>query len=200
MKKITTSISLVLLIGIYLTAGVSATVYRSDVDQDYGFYRITSMDKNQTVSYDKNNDTLTINVSDSVVWINDATPDEPLTIISEQGLWNSTSARLRWNYQKFNYTFNESGTYSFYIKEYPNEKHQIIIVNPIDTPMPKTTIVVRQTPTVNQTTNEASTVNQTTNETLIKSPTKPSDNSIFIFEIIVIIVAILLTLYIKRKS
>lgn len=197
MKKITISISLVLLIGIYLTTGVSATVYRSDVDQDYGFYRVTSMDKNQTVSYDKNNDTLTINVSDSVVWINDATPDEPLTIISEQGLWNDTSARLRWNYQKFNYTFNESGTYSFYIKEYPNEKHQIIIVNSIETPTPKPTIVTRQTPTVNQTTNETPIITST--GTQIKSSTEPSDNNIIIFELIVVIVAILLTLYLRRK-
>lgn len=190
MKRIMTLGLLVLLIGMCLITGASAAVYKSDVDQDYGFYKITSMDKNQTVSYDKNNRTLIINVSDSVIWINDATPDEPLTIMSEQSLWNNTSARLRWNYQKFNYTFNESGTYSFYIREYPREQHQKIIVNPIETPIPKMTIVVEQTPIVTQ----------TINETPTESPKKSSDNNIIVFEIIVIIIAILLTLYFKKKT
>lgn len=198
MKKITTLGLLVLLIGICMATGASATVYKSDVDQDYGFYRVTSMDKNQTVLYDKNNKTLIINVSDSVIWINDATPDEPLTIISEQGLWNNTSAKLRWNYQKFDYTFNESGTYGFYIKEYPREQHQIIIVNPIETPTPELTIVAKQTPTVTQTINETPIVTST--EVPIKSSTGSSNNNIIIFEIIVIVVAILLTLYFRKKA
>lgn len=194
MKKITTLGLLVLLIGICMATGASATVYKSDVDQDYGFYRVTSMDKNQTVSYDKNNKTLIINASDSVIWINDATPDEPLTIISEQGLWNNTSAKLRWNYQKFGYTFNESGTYGFYIKEYPREQHQKIIVNPIETSTPELTpiITVDKTPII------------TSTETLVETPVKPStessDNTIIVFEIIVIVVAVLLTLYLRKKA
>lgn len=198
MKRITILSSLVLLIGIYLATGASAVVYKSDVDQDYGFYRVISMDKNQTVSYDKNNRTLTINVSDRVIWENDADPDEELTIISEQGLWNNMSAILRRNYQKFGYTFNESGTYSFYIKEYPNEAHQTIIVNSIDTPTPELTLVVKQTPEITQITND--TPIMTSTDTPIKSPTKSSDNNVIIFEIGVIIVAILLTLYFKKKA
>lgn len=198
MKRIMTLGLLVLLIGMCLTTGASAAVYKSDVDQDYGFYRVTSMDKNQTVSYDKSNRTLIINVSDSVIWINDATPDESLTIISEQGLWNNTGARLRWNYQKFNYTFNKSGTYSFYIKEYPREQHQKIVVNPIDVPTPKMTLVVKQTPTTTQTINETPIVTST--EVPIKSSTGSSNNNIIIFGIIVIVVAILLALYFRKKT
>lgn len=200
MKRTTTLGLLILLIGMCLTTGASAAVYKSYVDQDYNFYRITPMDQNQTTSYDKNNRTLIINVSDSVVWVNDATPDEPLTIISEQGLWNNTSARLRWNYQKFNYTFNESGTYSFYIKEYPNEQHQTIIVNPIEAPTPEltSTMIVDETPAIAQTINETPIVTST--EIPIKTSKESSDNIVIIFEIIVIVVAVLLTSYFRKKA
>lgn len=200
MKRTTTLGLLVLLIGMCLTTGASAAVYKSYVDQDYGFYRITPMDQNQTTSYDKNNRTLIINVSDSIVWVNDATPDVPLTIISEQGLWNNTVARLRWNYQKFNYTFNESGTYSFYIKEYPKEQHQTIIVDPIETPTPELTSImtIGETPTIAQTINETPIVTST--EIPIKTSKESSDNIVIIFEIIVIVIAVLLTSYFRKKA
>lgn len=186
----------ILLIGIYFVIGTSAAVYKANVDQD-GFYRVISMDKNQTVSY--GNRTLTINVSDNVIWVNSADPDEPLTIMSEQGLWDNTSAKLRWNYKVFNYTFNESGTYSFYIREYPRRR-QIIIVNATEilSPSPKITLIVEQTPTVTQVVSETPTVVST--EVPIKAPTEPSDNIVIMFGIIVIIivVAILLTLYLRK--
>lgn len=103
--------------------------YRTDVDQDYGFYRVRDITTHKPALYDIKNNTLTINVGDTVIWMNDATPDWPLTIASEQGLWDNTSARLRWNYQKFSYTFNESGEYGVYIKEYPSEKQKIIVTS-----------------------------------------------------------------------
>lgn len=142
---------------------VTSVTYRSSVDQDYGFYRVIDITTHMPASYENN--TLTINIGDTVIWENDATPDEPLTIISEQGLWGNRSAYLRWNYQKFNYTFNQSGTYSVYIKEYPREKHQTIIVKDVsglvkvvsaptmtNTVLPTSTIVeIDETPKINET-------------------------------------------------
>ena len=66
-------------------------------------------------------------MGDTIVWINDAIPDGPLTIISKDNLWENRSAYLRWNYQKFSYTFNESGIYDMYIREYPR-LHQTVVV------------------------------------------------------------------------
>jgi plastocyanin len=109
------------------TPEIIPRVYEVDVDQDYGFYRV--VEKNNTpLVYE--NLTLNINSGDTVIWINDATPDWELTIVSEQGLWDNTSGRLRWNYQKINYTFKEPGTYGVYVREYPRLKHQKIVVSP----------------------------------------------------------------------
>jgi len=112
------------------TSNTTSVTYHSDVDQDYGFHRVIDYTTHKPSPYVNN--TLTINVGDTVVWINDATPDEPLTILNKEELWENRSAYLRWNYQRFSYTFNESGTYEVYIKEYPREQHQIIVVNPIE--------------------------------------------------------------------
>jgi hypothetical protein len=102
-------------------------IYKSFVDQDYGFKRVIEINYRPFVYQ---NLTLNISAGDTVIWVNDANPDEMLTIVSEQGLWNYTSAILRWNYQNFNYTFTQPGTYGVYIKEYPRKQHQRIIVNP----------------------------------------------------------------------
>lgn len=147
------------------TSNVTSITYRSSVDQDYGFYRVIDITTHNPAKYENN--TLTINIGDTVIWENDATPDEPLTIISEQGLWGNRSAYLRWNYQKFSYTFNQSGTYSVYIKEYPREKHQTIIVKDVsglvkvastptmtNTVLPTTAIIevdTTETPKINET-------------------------------------------------
>ncbi len=102
-------------------------LYKSFVDQDYGFKRVIEANYTPFV-YD--NLTLNIHTGDTIMWINDADPDERLTIMSEQNLWNGSSGLLRWNYQYFNYTFTQPGTYGIYIKEEPRVRHQIIIVNP----------------------------------------------------------------------
>ncbi|MDD5473792.1 MAG: hypothetical protein PHU34_06545 [Candidatus Methanoperedens sp.] len=101
-------------------------VYKSFVDQYYGFKRVVESNYTQ-FAYE--NLTLNIHVGDTVLWINDADPDEILTIVSEQGLWSNTSAKLRWNYQKINYTFTKPGTYGVYIHEYPRLTHQKIVVS-----------------------------------------------------------------------
>ncbi len=164
----------------------SATTYKADVDQDYGFYRVVSTDKNQSVDYV--NKTLIVNVGDNVIWINDATPDWPLTIMSEEGLWGNRSAYLRWNYQKFNYTFNKTGEYNFYIREFPRLQHQKIIVN--DTgyePTPISTITIPPTEEIPIITPVLTTV-----------PKDTSTNVTPGFDIVMIMVTLLI-LYIWKK-
>lgn len=102
-------------------------IYKSFVDQDYGFKRV--VESNYT-PFVYENLTLNIHPGDTVIWINDADPDERLTIISEQDLWDNTSAILRWNRKEYSYTFTQPGTYSVYIKEYRRVQHQSIVVSP----------------------------------------------------------------------
>lgn len=150
---------LLLLIMLVSLNGALATTYKSYVDQDYGFYRVIGIGENLSatgpartflVDINYTNKTLNINIGDTVTWINDATPDWPLTIISEQKLWGDRDAYLRWNYQKFNYTFNEPGTYSVYIKECRRCQNQTIIVNPnvIISTLATPTTIPEQTETI----------------------------------------------------
>lgn len=103
------------------------SVYKSFVDEYYGFKRVIETNYTPIVYQ---NLTLNISVGDKVIWVSDSS-DYTLTIVSEQGLWdmNDTRAKLRWNYQEFNYTFTQPGTYGVYIKEF-RLAHQKIIVNP----------------------------------------------------------------------
>lgn len=191
MKKFTGFIVLIGLLALLIIVTIfailaSATTYRSEVDQDYGFYRTVVIDSNKTMSYV--NKTLNITIGDTVIWRNDATPDWPLTIISEQGLWNNTSAKLRWNYDKFGYTFNESGTYTFHIKEYPRLQQKIIVI-PTETPISTATLIVTQTPIVIQTADKTPTIVPT------ETPIKTTQG----FDIIVIIETISLVYILRRK-
>ncbi len=54
--------------------------------------------------------TLEINRGDTVVWRNSQDPKRLLTIVSEDGLWESTNLVYG---RTLIYTFNESGTYNF---------------------------------------------------------------------------------------
>lgn len=190
MKKVL--IGLILLtLALYIN-GALAVTYKSYVDQDYGFYRVVPLDLKSVTDIGNTsyiNKTLNILVGDSVVWTNDASPDWPLTIISEQGLWGNRSAYLRWNYQKFNYTFNESGTYTVYIKEFPRLQHQKIIVLPIETPTP--------TPTMTPIPTKIPIIIQIVNKTPTIVPTTPT-NKIPGFEIILILTIVSLAYIVKK--
>jgi hypothetical protein len=104
------------------------TVYRSFVD-DWEFYKVLALNSTMPAPYDNNNKTLTIHVGDEVQWIS-YSENYTITIVSEQGLWDNTSAKLRWTYQSFDYTFNQTGIYGVYVMEFPKIRHQKIIVNP----------------------------------------------------------------------
>lgn len=172
----------------------NTTTYKSLVDQDYGFYRVTDITTHEPAPYANN--ILTIYVGDTVIWENDATPDEPLTIISEQKLWGNRSAYLRWNYQKFSYTFNQSGDYSVYISEYPRETHQKIIVKNIPG-----TISVTSMPTVTLTANPTENPIVTDNIPSKGSGKGPAKTNLIPIEAIMAIAGlILLAIYLYRKK
>ena len=100
-------------------------LYISDVDDRYGFLRVTVL--NGSASY--SNRTLTINAGDTVKWVNVAT-DYSITVVSREGLWNNSTSTMRYMYRYFNYTFDKPGEYEVYIDKFPKLSHQKIVVNP----------------------------------------------------------------------
>ncbi|GFO97675.1 hypothetical protein ig2599ANME_1881 [groundwater metagenome] len=109
------------------------SVYKVFVDGTDGFKVVRIIEpKSTTFTYE--NLTLKLNAGDSVIWENQDHYDWALTIVSEQNLWDNKSSYLIGNYDKFNYTFMQPGTYGIYIKEYPRVPHQTIIVAAVETP------------------------------------------------------------------
>ncbi len=106
------------------TPGMQA-VYKFYVHDIDGFYKVRALNTTQIPEY--TNSTIRINAGDKVIWESES-EDYTITIVSEQGLWDNTSAKLRWDTQQFNYTFTQPGTYGIYLREFPKVKHQKIIV------------------------------------------------------------------------
>ncbi len=102
-------------------------VYKFYVHDIDGFYRVRALNTTQIPEY--TNYTLRINAGDKVIWESES-EDYTITIVSEQDLWDNTSAKLRWDTQQFSYTFTRPGMYGVYVKEFPKIRHQKIIVNP----------------------------------------------------------------------
>ncbi len=138
----------------------SQSIYSVYVDDWYGFYKVS--DVNHT-PFKYVNQTLNINVGDTVIWVNDASDNSELTIVSEQNLWPNQSGYLKYNYRSFNYTFTKPGSFEIYMKEYPRRPRQTIVVagqeptptatTPIPTPTatetPVITTTVAPTPQMN---------------------------------------------------
>jgi len=107
-------------------------MYRVWVDSDYGFYMIRAIRGNS--SYDLpagfNILNFTIHAGDSVRWINDDSYDFPLTVVSNEGLWSGRTGLMRYQTERFDYTFNRTGTYTFSIREYQDLENQTITVIP----------------------------------------------------------------------
>lgn len=157
---------LILLTVIFLSIGdigeINAT-YRSLVDGYNGFYRVINTTTGESIS--DQNHILNINVGDNIIWINEDQSDR-ITIISDQGLWESDVALLEHTGSQFNYTFDSPGIYTFNIKEYKGFSKQTVTVSDIsysnDTDMnatPNPTItptetIITPTETVNITNNE----------------------------------------------
>ncbi len=102
-------------------------VYKFYVHDIDGFYRVRALNTTQIPEY--TNLTLRINAGDKVIWESES-EDYTITIVSEQGLWDNTSAKLLISSKQFSYTFTQSGIYGVYVKEFPKIRRQKIIVNP----------------------------------------------------------------------
>lgn len=102
-------------------------VYKFYVHDIDGFYRVRALNTTQIPVY--TNLTLRINAGDKVIWESES-EDYTITIVSEQGLWDNTSAKLLVNTKQFSYTFTQPGTYGIYVREFPKIRRQKIIVNP----------------------------------------------------------------------
>lgn len=149
------SIGLLSLILNPCVAAASPSVYSVYVDDWYGFYKVSEV--NHT-PFKYVNQTLNINVGDTIIWVNDASDNSELTIVSAQNLWSNQSGYLKYNYRSFNYTFTKPGNFEIYVKEYPRRPHQTIIAagpeptatTPPPTPAPTETatptVSVTQTP------------------------------------------------------
>jgi hypothetical protein len=94
---------------------------------DYSFYKVT---ETTNKGFEYKNFTLNINAGDTVEWRNEATYNDKLTLVSNQGLWTPGEIRAILIDRGFNYTFNTPGTYTFNIKEEPRILPQTIIVKP----------------------------------------------------------------------
>jgi plastocyanin len=100
-------------------------LYTSDV-YEYGFNKVTV--RNGSAPYVNN--TLTINSGDTVKWVSVTDNLYYLTVVSKEGLWDNSSSMMKYRYRFFNYTFNQTGEYEVYLKEFPRVTHQKIVVNP----------------------------------------------------------------------
>ena len=103
-----------------------SVTYRSLIDGYKGFYKVVISGTVEVPLYE--NYTLNINVGDNIVWVNDD-PTDIITIVSEQKLWKNDEVVLGHIGSQFNYTFDEIGTYTFYIKQYQGFPKQTIIVS-----------------------------------------------------------------------
>lgn len=104
------------------------SIYRAYVDGQRGFYDVMNLTNNSRANY--YNYTLIINIGDTVIWSNEDSADEALTIVSSQKLWTNKSGYLKYSYKRFNYTFKKSGKFDVYIRQNPRLGHQNIIVKP----------------------------------------------------------------------
>lgn len=109
---------------------ISPISYRSWIDSDYGFYKVRAIMDNASYQLASDFDTrnFTINKGDTVRWINDDIYDYSLTLINNEGLWTGQTGFLEYQGQLFEYTFNNTGTYTFHVKEFPKIAPQKITV------------------------------------------------------------------------
>jgi len=54
--------------------------------------------------------------------------DFSFTLVNNEGLWTGQTAFMQYQGQLFEYTFNKTGIYTFYVKEFPMIAPQKITV------------------------------------------------------------------------
>lgn len=94
--------------------------YKSFVDADFGFYKVVATNASLPVMFDSVNRTLSINKGDNIIFVNLPRGDtsDVLTIISAEGLWDNATSRLPQAYKQFDHTFNGTGTFTVFVKEF----------------------------------------------------------------------------------
>lgn len=106
----------------------SAT-YISFVDGHNGFYNVYNENTGEYINYE--NYTFNISVGDKVIWVNEDSSDI-VNLISGQYLWENERSTLSYKGRKFEYIFNDPGTYTFNLEIADHGPHeQTIIVNNI---------------------------------------------------------------------
>lgn len=185
-SKSALALMLIVFLIIFLTpyAAAQTSVYRVFVDDWYGFNRV--IESNYT-PFKYVNQTLNLNVGDTVFWVNDA-DNESITIVSKEGLW--ADAYLKYSRSSFKFIFNNSGTYEVYMKEFPRRPHQTINVAPVETPIATTP---PQTPTATETAATTATITQTPQET------SPGFNLWYILLAFIVVAGIIVFALLKRK-
>lgn len=190
-SKSALALMLIVLLLIFLTpyaaAAAQQSVYRVLVDDWYGFYKVSEVN-NTPFKYE--NQTLNINTGDTVIWVNDASDNNELTILSTQNLWDSEKGYLKYNYRSFNYTFTKPGTYEIYVKEYPRRTHQTIIVAAVEAP---TVTTPPQTPT------ETITAVETTSFAQTPATTSPGFDLGYILLAFILVAGIIVFMLLKKK-
>jgi plastocyanin len=171
-------------------AAAEPSVYKVFVDGTDGFYQVRNIEPGN-ITFKYVNNTLNINAGDSVIWENQDYYDWALTIVSEQDLWDNKSGYLIGNFDKFNYTFMQPGTYGVYIKEYPRVPHQTIIVAAVETP---TVTTPPPTPTETETAVPTASVAQTPPGAL------PGFNPWYILLAFIVVAGIVLFMYSLKKK
>ncbi len=168
-------------------AAAEPSVYSVWVDDWYGFYKVSEV--NHT-PFNYENQTLNLSVGDTVIWINDASDNNELTILSVQNLWDSERGYLKYNYRSFNYTFTKPGIYEIYVKEYPRRHHQMVVVAPVETPV--VTTPPTPTPTATETASPAPSVTQT-------PQTPPPEFNLLNILLVLIVIGIVILWYSLKK-
>ena len=102
--------------------------YKSYVDMEFGFYRVIDITTLKPTNYEGR--TLTINLGDTVTWINDDN-NGSITIISEEDIWNAEDSFLG-NEDTFSYTFENPGKYIIYIQEDPTIRQTILVNDTVE--------------------------------------------------------------------
>ena len=102
--------------------------YKSYVDMEFGFYRVIDITTLKPTKYEGR--TLTIDLGDTVTWINDDN-NGSITIISEEDIWNAEDSFLG-NEDTFSYTFENPGKYIIYIQEDPTIRQTILVNDTVE--------------------------------------------------------------------
>ncbi len=148
-----------------------SVTYISLVDRSKGFNKVINT---AGIIQPYENNVININIGDTIIWINNDISDR-ITIISEQGLWKDNDAMLLYTGRRFNYTFNDIGTYIFHIEQYKTLSKQTVIVSGLyvnnDSIVPESNVdVIDINPVITHTIDKTNPIITHTENMIMESP------------------------------